>query len=284
MKLRDLKARSGLIALRVSIFITASFLIIFLTLLFFKGSKVINLAFFTQSPKMGMTKGGIFPAIIGTLYLTVLSIAIAFPIGLLGAIYLHEYAKPAWLVKIIQTAINTLSGVPSIVFGLFGMAIFVIMFKFGVSILAGGCTLGILILPVIINASEQALRNIPKEFREAAYGLGATKRQVIMNIVLPAALPNILTGVIISVGRAAGETAPILFTAATYYTRRLPKSVFSEVMALPYHIYALMTEGTAPEFQEPIAYGTALVLLMLVLTVNLIAILIRYKIRKERNW
>lgn len=284
MKAREIKKISGIFLLRLCILITFLFLFVFLALIFAKGSKVLSLSFLFERPRMGMTQGGIAPAIIGTLYLTLLSITFAVPFGLLTAIFMVEYAKPAWLVSIVRTAINTLAGVPSIVFGLFGMAVFVNMFNFGVSILSGGLCLGMLILPVIINSSEQALKNVPADFREAAYALGATRRQTILKVVLPTALPNILTGGIISVGRAAGETAPILFTAATFYIRKFPKSVFDEVMALPYHIYALMTEGTFPEHHEPIAYGTAVVLLLLVLSINLIAIIIRYKIRKEKKW
>jgi phosphate transport system permease protein len=187
-------------------------------------------------------------------------------------------------VTVVRLAINTLAGVPSIVFGLFGLTVFVNMFGFGVSLLSGACTLCILILPIIINASEEAFKAVPQDFREAAYALGATKRQAILKVVLPTALPNILTGAIISVGRAAGETAPILFTAATFYNRHLPGSPFDEVMALPYHIYALMTEGTSPKFQVPIAYGTSIVLLLLVLSVNAVAIIIRYNLRRKKQW
>jgi phosphate transport system permease protein len=231
-----------------------------------------------------MTKGGIFPAIIGTLYLTVLSVLFAFPIGVLSAIYLVEYAKENFLVTVIRTAIGTLAGVPSIIFGLFGLAIFVITFGFGVSILSGSLTLGIMVLPVIIKASEEAIKAVPDSFREASYALGATKRQTIMKVVIPTAIPSILTGAIMSIGRAAGETAPILFTAATFYTRRLPTSIFDEVMALPYHIYALMTEGTSPEYQVPIAYGTSVVLLGLVLMISSVSIIIRYRMRRKKKW
>jgi phosphate transport system permease protein len=231
-----------------------------------------------------MNSGGIFPAIIVTLYLTILTILFAFPLGVLAAIYLTEYAREGILVNTIRTAINTLAGVPSIVFGLFGLAVFVNMFHFGVSVLSGALTLAILVLPTIINTSEQAIKSVPNSFREAAYALGATKRQSIMKVVIPAALPNILTGAIISIGRAAGETAPILFTAATFYTREFPTSIFDEVMALPYHIYALMTEGTSPQIQVPIAYGSAVILLLLVLSIDLIAIMLRHRMRKARTW
>jgi phosphate transport system permease protein len=284
MRSRKLSSLAGNIYLRSSIIITIAFLVVFLVLIFIKGGRVLNFSFLTEFPKEGMTKGGIFPAIMGTLYLTIISVAVALPLGVLSAIFLVEYAQPKWLVSIINTAINTLAGVPSIVFGLFGLAFFVNTLNFGASLIAGSLTLSILIIPIIINTTVEAIRSIPREFREAAYALGATKRQMIMKVVIPAAIPNILTGAIISVGRAAGETAPILFTSATFYSRKLPGSLSDEVMALPYHIYALMTEGTKPEFQVPIAYGTAIVLLGLVLAVNLVAILIRFNIRRKRSW
>jgi len=284
MKIRVVKQSIALTLVRLSVLVSIIFLFVFLVLIIAKGGKVLSLSFLTEAPREAMTKGGIFPAIIGTFYLTVVAISFAFPLGVLTSIYLTEYAKPAWLVSTIRIAINTLAGVPSIVFGLFGLAVFVNIFGFGVSILSGSLTLGILILPIIINASEEAIKTVPKDFREASLSLGATKRQTILKVVLPTALPNILTGAIISVGRAAGETAPILFTAATFYTRKLPKSISDEVMALPYHIYALMTEGTNPKYQVPIAYGTAVVLLFLILIVNAVAIVTRYRARRKKKW
>jgi len=231
-----------------------------------------------------MTKGGIFPAIVGTFLLSTGAILFALPLGILAAIYLKEYAKGKKLVRMIRIGINNLAGVPSVVFGLFGLTIFVKLFGFGVSILSGSLTLGILILPMIIRASEEAISSVPSSFKEASFALGATKWQTMRKVILPTALPGILTGAILSIGRAAGETAPILFTATTFYTRHLPKSVFDEVMALPYHIYALMTEGTKPELQVPIAYGTALVLLLLVFIINFVAIIIRARARRKRKW
>jgi phosphate transport system permease protein len=284
MDVRKIKEFLGINALRLAIFISILFLFLFLFLIFSKGAKMISFSFLTQPPKDGMTKGGIFPAIIGTLYLTVLSVLFAFPIGVLSSIYLVEYAKESPLVTIIRIAIGTLAGVPSIIFGLFGLAVFVITFNMGVSILSGSLTLGIMILPIIIKASEEAIKAVPDSFREASYALGATKRQTIIKVVIPTAIPSILTGAIMSIGRAAGETAPILFTAATFYTRRLPKSIFDEVMALPYHIYALMTEGTSPESQVPIAYGTAVILLGLVLLISSVSIIIRYRMRRRKKW
>ena len=281
---RKVKSFFGLTLLRISILISILFLITFLAMIFIKGWKVISLSFIFEEPREYMTQGGIFPAIVGTFYLTFFSILIALPLGVLSAIFLSEYAKPAWLVKIVRLAINTLASVPSIVFGLFGLAIFVVFFKLQASILAGGFTLAILILPIIINASEEAIKVVPKDFREASLALGATKRETIMKIVLPTALPSILTGAILSVGRAAGETAPIIFTAATFYTIGLPKGILEECMALPFHIYALMTEGTHPDLQRPIAYGTAIILLLLVFFINLFAIIIRFYMRRKKKW
>ncbi|MDO9578125.1 MAG: phosphate ABC transporter permease PstA [Candidatus Cloacimonadales bacterium] len=284
MTKREFKQFLGVNALRLFIAITAMFLILFLYVIFSKGGKMVTWSFLTESPRKFMTEGGIFPAIVGTFWLTVISIAIALPLGVFTAIYMVNYAKPAWFVKAVRIAVNTLAGVPSIIYGLFGMAVFVQLLRMDVSILAGSFTLAILALPVIINASEEALRSVPHDFREASMALGATERQTILRVILPTALPNILTGTIISIGRVAGETAPILFTAATFYTRHLPNSVMDEVMALPYHIYALMTEGAHADKQVPIAYGTAVVLLALVLIVSTVAIIIRYKIRKNRKW
>lgn len=281
---RKIKQIAGFALLRISISITVLFLAIFLYILFSRGLPVLSWEFLTAAPRKFMTAGGIFPAIVGTLYLTLLSVTIALPFGVLTAIYLTTYASPKWLVRVIRIANNTLAGVPSIIFGLFGMAIFVQLFKFDVSILSGSLTLAVLILPVIINASEEAIKQVPDDFRSASLALGATESQTLFRIILPAAFPNILTGTIISIGRVAGETAPILFTAATFYTRKLPGSIFDEVMALPYHIYALLTEGIHPEEQVPIAYGTAVTLLLLVLSITLAAIIIRYNIRKKKKW
>lgn len=267
-----------------AILLTAAFLLIFIARIFSKGYSVLSFGFLSQVPREAMTAGGIFPAIVGTFWLTALSMLIAIPLGILTAVYLYEYGKPLWFVKILRICINTLAGTPSIIFGLFGMALFVNLAGLDVSLGAGVLTLAILALPVIINCSEEALRTVPNDFREASLALGATPRQTITRVMIPAALPSILTGAIISIGRVAGETAPIMFTAATFYTRKLPTGLGDEVMALPYHIYALMTEGTHPESQVAIAYGTALVLLIMVLCFSAIAISIRYYIRRSRKW
>jgi len=282
--MRKQKEIFGLLLVRFSVLFVLVSLFIILLFVAVRGFEVIDIGFLLEPPRAGMTKGGIFPAIIGTFYLAMGSILFALPLGVLSAIYLTEYARLGKWVRAIKIGVNALAGVPSVVFGLFGLAIFVKFFGFGVSILAGSLTLGILILPTIIRASEEAIIAVPRTFREASFALGASKWQTVTKAVLPSALPGILTGAILGIGRAAGETAPILFTAATFYQRRLPHSVLDEVMALPYHIYALMTEGTKPEFQVPIAYGTALVLLLLVLGINLAAIILRTRIRRAKKW
>ncbi len=284
MKKRKLKQIIGFSLLRISVSIAIFALFSILYFIVVRGAGVINLEFFTSMPREGMTEGGILPAILGTFYLAIGAILFALPLSVFAAIYLSEYARQGRLIRVIRLGVNNLAGVPSVVFGLFGLAVFVKFFGFGVSIISGALTLGILILPTIIRASEEALLAVPRSFREASLALGATKWQTIRRAVLPSATPGILTGAILGVGRAAGETAPILFTAATFFITRLPSSIFDEVQALPYHIYALMTEGTHPDLQVPIAYGTALILISLVLLINLVAITIRYRIRKEKRW
>jgi phosphate transport system permease protein len=247
-----------------------------------KGWPAITWQFLSEMPRHGMRAGGIFPAIIGTLYLVSGAIVFALPIGLLAAIYLSEYAKDNILTRTIKLAIVNLAGVPSVVYGLFGLALFVVFFKFGASILSGSLTLGIMILPLIITASREALEAVPYSFREVSLSLGASKWQTIRNIVLPNAIPGILTGTILGLGRAAGETAPIMFTVAAFYLPRLPQSVFDQAMALPYHLYVISTQ--VPNVDEKIRYGTALVLLVMVLFMNLVAIIIRYQFRKKKKW
>lgn len=249
-----------------------------------QGVKALSLEFLIEYPRDSMTKGGIMPAILGTFYLTCGACIFALPLGVITGIYLSEYAVQGRTTRIIRIGINCLAGVPSIVFGLFGLAFFVIFLGFGSSILSGSLTLGILILPTIICASEEALKAVPQSFREASLALGVTKWSTVIRIVLPNALPGILTGAILGLGRAAGETAPIMFTAATFYTTQLPRSIFDEVMALPYHIYVLATAGTEIELTRPLQYGTALVLMIMVLSMNLLASVIRLIIRKRKRW
>ncbi len=276
---RDVTQALGFLLLWLSILLALLFLGLILYFVTVRGLPAISWEFLTEAPRRAMTKGGVAPAIVGTFSLTMGALAFSLPLGLACAIYLCEYSPRGILVNVIRLSINNLAGVPSIVFGLFGFAVFVKVFGFGVSILSGSLTLGIMALPGIISASQEALLAVPQSFKEASLALGATHWQTIRKITLPAALPGILTGVILNIGRVAGETAPILFTAATFYTRGYPDSVFSEVMALPYHIYALMTEGTRPEVQTGIAYGCALILLCLVLAISALAIVLRSRQR-----
>ncbi len=259
-------------------------LVAILGFIIYNGAGSISWEFLTEAPEEGMTAGGIYPAILGTLYLVVGSILIAFPIGVMSAIYIVEYApRGGWVVRFVRIMTSNMASVPSIVFGLFGMALFVGYLGFGDSILAGSCTLGLLALPLVIRTTEEALRMVPETYRHGSYALGATKLQTIRRVVLPAAMPNILTGLILSIGRVSGETAPILFTAAAYFLPQLPESVFDQVMALPYHLYVIATSGTDLEATRPMAYGTALVLITIVLGMNIIASLIRYSVARNKN-
>ncbi len=269
---------------RLSALIITLALLGIIAFLIANGYRAITWDFLTLPPLDSMTKGGIMPAIVGTLYLTVGAICVALPLGVVSAIYLTEYAKQGIFIRIIRVGVNCLAGVPSVVFGLFGLGFFVIFLKFGSSILAGSLTLGILILPTIIGAAEEALKAVPQTFREASLALGVSKWRTISRIVIPSALPGILTGAILGVGRAAGETAPIMFTAAAFFTATLPRSIFDEVMALPYHIYVLATAGTHIEQTRPLQYGTALVLIALVLGIDLVAIVLRSMMRRKKRW
>ncbi|MDR2495660.1 MAG: phosphate ABC transporter permease PstA [Tannerellaceae bacterium] len=241
----------------------------------YRGAGTISWEFLTTAPTDGMTGGGILPAIVGTLCLVAGSVVFAFPVGLMSGIYMNEYAGNGFVVKFIRVMTNNLGGIPSIVFGLFGMALFVNTFGFGDSIIAGSFTLGLLILPLIIRTTEEALKAIPQSFRSGSLALGASKFQTIVRVTLPMAFPNIVTGLILSIGRVSGETAPILFTVAAYFLPRLPHSIFDQVMALPYHLYVVATSGTNIEASRPIAYGTALTLILIVLLMNLLAGLLR---------
>jgi phosphate transport system permease protein len=247
-----------------------------------RGIGAINWEFLTAMPRNGMKAGGIFPAIVGTLLLTIGTAVVAIPIGVGGAIYLSEYARDNWFTRAIRLATVNLAGIPSVVYGLFGLGLFVLFFKFGTSIAAGALTLAIMTLPVTISTAEEALRAVPVEFRTVNASLGGTRWQGIRKVVLPQALPGIITGVILGLLRAAGETASILFTVAAFYLPQLPHSIFDQTMALPYHLYVISTQ--VPGMPEQIQYGTALVLLVFVLTLNLIATLIRSYFRRKRQW
>ena len=248
------------------------------------GLPAISWEFLTSNPEKSGAEGGILPAILGTFFLVIGTIVVALPLGMFSAVYLTEYAKQSKFTQSIRMAIVTLAGVPSIVFGLFGLGLFVITLDFGSSILSGSLTLACMILPTIIVASEESLKAVPKYMREGSLALGATKWETIYKNVLPYALPGMLTGSILGIGRAAGETAPILLTAAAFFLPELPTSVFDQVMALPYHLYILATQH--PEAQKilPMQYGTALVLLILVIGLNLGAVVIRIRVRKKYKW
>jgi phosphate transport system permease protein len=267
--------------IRIASFSVIAFLLFIIGYIVKMGFSSLSWEFISSMPRNEMTQGGIFPAIVGTFWLMVGSSLIAIPVGVATAIYLVEYARNERVVQIIRLGVNNLAGVPSVVFGLFGLSVFVVFFDFGVSIVAGSFTLGILNLPVIIRSTEEALLVVPGAYREASLSLGATRWQTISRIVLPNALPGILTGVMLSMARAAGETAPIMFTAAAFMTPSLPNSVFSEVMALPYHIYVLATAGTHIAQTRPLQYGSAIILILLVLILNAGGMAIRYRMRRR---
>ncbi|MGC8889660.1 MAG: phosphate ABC transporter permease PstA [bacterium] len=273
---------------RVYITLTALSVVVIVGLLGFilfdivkNGISVINWEFLTQPPKEGMTKGGIFPAIYGTIVRVLLMLIFVVPTGIFTAVYLNEYGRDSKFSRWIRIAINNLSGVPSIVFGLFGMGFFVIFLRLGAGLLSAALTVGILTLPVVVTSTEEALKSVPNSYREAAFALGATKWQVIRTVVLPQSLPGILTGAILSVGRAAGEVAPLLFTGVAYYLPYLPTSIYDQFMDLGYHIYIMTTQSFDVDATRPIQYGSTLVLLMLTFLLNLVAIFIRSKIRRR---
>ncbi|MFH1086518.1 MAG: phosphate ABC transporter permease PstA [Chloroflexota bacterium] len=247
-----------------------------------RGAPAISAEFLSAMPRDGMRAGGVFPAIVGTVLLTLGTAVAAIPVGVGAAVYLSEYARDTWLTRIIRLSIINLAGIPSVVYGLFGLGLFVLFLRFGTSILAGSLTLAIMTLPVIISTAEEALRGVPVEFRTVSASLGGTRWQGIREIVLPQALPGIITGVILGLLRVAGETAPILFTVAAFFLPRLPRSLFDQTMALPYHLYVISTQ--VPGMPEEIQYGTALVLLALVLSLSLVATLIRSYFRRKREW
>ena len=261
--------------------VIVTILFIILAFIIIKGARVLDWDFITTPPTDGMKGGGIWPAIVGTFYLIIGSALFAFPLGIMSGIYMNEYASRGRVVRFIRMMTNNLAGIPSIVFGLFGMSLFVNFFGFGDSILAGSLTLGLLALPLVIRTTEEALKAIPDSFREGSLALGATKLQTIWHVILPMGMPNIITGLILALGRVSGETAPILFTCAAYFLPQLPESVFDQCMALPYHLYVLATSGTDMDKQIPIAYGTALVLVIIILFVNLLANALRNYFQKK---
>ena len=274
--------RLGFTAITMMVIVTIIPIIATIVFILIKGGSAISWEFLSGFPHDGMRAGGILPAIIGTLYLTLGTAVFSVPLGIAAAIYLSEYAKDNQVTRIIRLAIINLAGIPSVVYGLFGLGLFVLFLQFGTSILAASLTLSIMTLPVIISTSEEALRAVPQSFRTVSISLGATRWQTISRIIIKEALPGILTGVILGLERAAGETAPILFTGAAFFLPRLPQSPFDATMALPYHLFVISTQ--VPEMPIQIQYGTALVLLVFVLSMNVIATVIRSRARARRQW
>ncbi|MEO5572575.1 MAG: phosphate ABC transporter permease PstA [Bacteroidia bacterium] len=278
---KQLQEQTAFWIIRILSYSILVILFIVLGFIISKGIRVISWDFITKMPADGMTKGGIYPAIIGTLILIAGSMVIAFPIGVMSGIYMNEYVKESFFKRFVNVMTNNLSGIPSIVFGLFGMEFFVNQLKWGDSIIAGSFTLGLVALPLVIRTTEEALKSIPKSFREGSYALGASKLQTIHRVILPMAAPNIVTGLILSMSRVSGETAPILFTVAAYFLPKLPTSIFDKVMALPYHLYVIATSGNNIEESRPMAYGTAMVLIIIVLILNLLANALRKFLGKK---
>jgi len=256
--------------------------ILILGTLIYKGAPVVSFDFLFSNPTNGMTEGGIFPALLGTILLVIVALLASVPLGVAAAIYLSEYAPDNWLTRTINLAIINLAGVPSIVHALFGLGAFVIFFRFGTSILAASLTLAIMTLPVVIVATRESLQAVPMAFREACWNMGATRWQTIRRIVLPNAVTGILTGVILEVSRTAGETAPIMFTGAVFFLPFLPQGVFDQTMALSLHLFVVSTQ--VPEMPEAVPYGVALVLIMLVLLMNSVSIALRMYLRGKKKW
>jgi phosphate transport system permease protein len=279
---RYLTQRIGVVLLALATLTVVAPILLVLVTIFVRGYQAINWEFLTAMPRDGMKAGGIFPAIVGTIILIFATGLAAIPVGVGGAIYLSEYARDSWATRMIRLAMINLAGIPSVVYGLFGLGMFVLFLRFGTSIVAGALTLAIMTLPIIISTAEEALRAVPVEFRTVSASVGGTRWQGIRYVVLPQALPGIITGVILGLLRAAGETAPILFTVAAFYLPRLPRSPFDQTMALPYHLYVISTQ--VPGMPAQIQYGTALVLLILVLSLSLTATVIRSFFRRRRQW
>ncbi|MFH1390028.1 MAG: phosphate ABC transporter permease PstA [Candidatus Margulisiibacteriota bacterium] len=277
-----LKEKAAFTLLLAATIIVIAPVALILAIILINGLPALSFEFLFSIPKDGMRGGGIFPALVGTFYLIVGTALFAIPFGILAAIYLNEYAQRNRLTRAIELAIINLSGVPSIVYGLFGLSLFVEFLGFGASILAGSLTLAIMTLPVIITATREALSAVPRSFREVSFSLGASRWQTVRGVVLPNAIPGILTGTILGLSRAAGETAPILFTVAAFYLPKLPTSVYDQAMALPYHIYVLSTQ--VPNVSVKVQYGTVLVLVGMIFILNIIASYIRSYFRKKKTW
>lgn len=283
-KRRRFASNAGFILLAIPLAAFLAFVVYMFVYLFANGTQVLSWKFLTQSPTEGMTQGGIMPCIIGTIYVTFVSLVFSIPVGICAGIYLSEYAANNVLTRVIRSSIRSLAGIPSIVYGLFGVALFVSAMHLGLSILASGMTLGLMNLPWIISTAEESITAIPSSFREGALALGTTKWEAIRHNVLPFAFPGIMTGVLLALARTMGETAPILFTGVTYYTRQLPTSPLYKFMALPYHLFALTTQHDQPLLVRPIAFGTALVLLIFVLAFDAVAFTIRMRLAGANKW
>jgi len=269
------------ILLLITTLIVVAFIFGIIIYLIIKGAGAISWDFISKFPKNSMREGGILPAIIGTIYLMAGTIIFSLPIGIFAAVYLNEYASRNKFTRIVRLSIINMAGVPSIIYGLFGLGFFVLFLKFGKSILSGSLTLALMVLPIIITSTEEALKAVPDTYRQASLALGASKWQTISKVVLPQALSGIITGSVIGIGRAAGETAPIIFTVAVFSTPGLPNSIFDQVMALPYHLYVLATQVTNPprDFQ----WGTALILLIIVLFFSVTGSIIRVRQRLKKK-
>jgi phosphate transport system permease protein len=279
---RFVAQRLGFVLLGLITLVVVAPILLVIAVIVARGGGAISWEFLTAIPHGGMKEGGIFPAIVGTLLLTLGTALAAIPVGVGGAIYLAEYARDNWLTRAIRLAIINLAGIPSVVYGLFGLGLFVLFLQFGASLVAGALTLAIMTLPIIISTAEEAMRSVPTEFRTIIASLGGTRWQGIRRVVLPQAFPGIITGIILGLLRAAGETAPILFTVAAFFLPRLPHSPFDQTMALPYHLYVISTQVPGMPFR--IQYGTALVLLVLVLSMNVLATITRSYFRRRRQW
>ncbi|MFN8436236.1 MAG: phosphate ABC transporter permease PstA [Cytophagales bacterium] len=257
------------------------FLVVILYTIYKEGLHSLSLDFIFSNPSEGMTKGGVFPAVLGTVLLTVLTALVSIPLGVSCAIYLNEYAKPSLSTALIRSSIRNLSGIPSVIYGLFGLALFVQSLQLGTGLFSAGLTLGLLSLPYIITTTEEALKRVPNSLREASLALGATQFETIMKIVIPESISGIMTGVILAISRAAGETAPILFTGVAFYINQSSLSLKNEFMALPYHLYVLSTQHSKIDLVRPLAYSTALVLVSVIFLTNSVALIVRYKYRTK---
>lgn len=282
MTRQALQQRIGFAVLTIAAIVVVVPIVSVIGFIIYQGAGAISWEFLTAMPRSGMKEGGIFPAIVGTILLTFGTAIAAIPLSIGAAIYLAEYAGDTWLTRLVRLAIVNLAGIPSVVYGLFGLGMFVLFLNLGTSIVAGSLTLGLMTLPVVISTAEEAILSVPQSFRVVSISLGGTRWQTIRHQVLPHALPGILTGIILGLERAAGETAPILFTVAAFYLPELPRSPLDQTMALPYHLYVISTQ--VPGMPLSVQYGTALVLLAFVLSLTTVATIIRSRVRRRRQW